>query len=289
MPELPEIESIRMYLRDHLVGKTLQKVEILEHKMFVGDPHLIIHSEVTDILRSGKILILQFQANNNGELKHSKQFLSIHLKLSGQILYALNKDEPVFKNLIPRADTNKMPGKTTRIILHFSNNSALYFNDMRKFGWMKVGEKPEMIKGIDVLSEEFTFEYFQQVISKTTRSIKVVLMDQDKIGGVGNIYANDALYMAKIHPAKKANELTHDEAKVLYRAVLNTIREGIHYKGSSAKDELYVLPDGTKGTYQNHFKAYQMHGTPCKNCGTIMERMKLGGRGTFFCPKCQKL
>ncbi|HRN69607.1 MAG TPA: bifunctional DNA-formamidopyrimidine glycosylase/DNA-(apurinic or apyrimidinic site) lyase [Candidatus Woesebacteria bacterium] len=280
MPELPEVESIRLYLQDHLVGKTLQRVEIFEQNMFVGEKKHIIHKKVTDILRSGKILTLKFQ---------NDMYASFHLKLSGQILYAPNKDKTIFNNPIPRTNTNKMPGRTTRIILHFSDNSALYFNDMRKFGWMKVGEKPQMVKGIDVLSEKFTFEYFEKVIAKTSRPIKIILMDQDKIGGVGNIYANDALYSAKIHPARKANSLNQDELKNLYREILHAIKEGLYYKGSSAKDELYVLPDGEKGNYQNHFKAYHMHGTPCKNCGTIMERIEVGGRGTFICPKCQQL
>lgn len=280
MPELPEIESIRIYLQDHLVSKTLQRIEILEQNMFVGEEKHIIHQKVSEILRSGKILTIKFENN---------YFASFHLKLSGQILYAPNKDKPIFKNPIPRADTNKMPGKTTRIILHFSDNSALYFNDMRKFGWMKVSEKPEVVKGVDVLDANFTFEYFKKAVSNTGRPIKVVLMDQDKIGGIGNIYANDSLYLAKIHPARKAKSLNDAELKHLYREILHAIKEGLYYKGSSAKDELYVLPDGEKGMYQHHFKAYHKHGTACINCGTIMERMELGGRGTFFCPKCQKL
>ncbi len=279
MPELPEIESIRMYLRQHIVGKTLQKVEIIAPKMFIGDEKLIIHKKVTDVLRSGKIVTIQFENN---------MYASLHLKLSGQILYAFDKNKAVFKNTIPRADSNTMPAKTTKVILYFSDNSALYFNDMRMFGWMKVSNKPEVIKGIDVLSTDFTFDYFEKVLSKTSRAIKIILMDQDKIGGIGNIYANDALFTAKIHPARKANELTHDEAKTLYRSILDTIKDGLHYKGSSAKDELYVLPDGEKGAYQHHFKAYHKHGTACVNCGTIMERIELGGRGTFFCPTCQK-
>ncbi len=280
MPELPEIESIRMYLRQYIIGKTLQKVEVIAPKMFIGDEKLIIHKKVTDVLRSGKILTLQFENN---------MYASIHLKLSGQILYALHKDKAVFKVVIPRADSNTMPAKTTKVILYFTDNSALYFNDMRMFGWMKVSNKPEMIKGIDVLSTDFTLDYFKTVLSKTSRAIKIILMDQDKIGGIGNIYANDALFTAKIHPARKANELTPEETERLYKSILDTIQDGLRYKGSSAKDELYVLPDGEKGTYQHHFKAYHKHGTACINCGTIMERMELGGRGTFFCPKCQKL
>lgn len=278
MPELPEVESIRMYLEKHIVGKKLTTVEILEKKMFFGDPKQIIGKKITEVLRSGKVLTIKFENN---------LYASFHLKLSGQILYSPNKKNSVFKNTIPRANTNKMPGKTTRIILYFEDSSALYFNDMRKFGWMKLGEKPEHAKGVDVLDPGFTFNYFEKAISKTTRPIKVVLMDQEKIAGIGNIYANDSLYVARIHPARKTNSLTNDEKKILYRSIFDTIKEGLHYKGSSARDELYLMPDGEKGTYQNHFKAYHQHGKPCVRCGTIMERMVVGGRGTFFCPNCQ--
>ena len=279
MPELPEVESIRMYLDAHIVGKTLNGVEIREKKMFFGDPKKIIGKKIVAVLRSGKVLTIQFE---------NKLYLSSHLKLSGQILYSQDKDRSIFKNTIPRANTNKMPGKTTRIILNFNDNSVLYFNDLRKFGWMKLNSKPEHPKGVDVLSKDFTFKYFESASAKTGRPIKVVLMDQERIAGVGNIYANDALWQAKIHPARKTNSLTTEEKKTLYRSILDTIKDGLKYKGSSAHDELYIMPDSSKGSYQNHFKAYHQHGTPCKRCRTIMMRMKLGGRGTFFCPNCQK-
>ena len=260
-----------MYLDAHIVGKTLNEVEIREKKMFFGDPKKIIGKKIVAVLRSGKVLTIQFE---------NKLYLSSHLKLSGQILYSQDKDKSIFKNT--------MPGKTTRIILNFNDNSVLYFNDLRKFGWMKLNSKPEHPKGVDVLSKDFTFKYFESASAKTGRPIKVVLMDQERIAGVGNIYANDALWQAKIHPARKTNSLTTDEKKTLYRSILDTIKDGLKYKGSSAHDELYIMPDSSKGSYQNHFKAYHQHGTPCKRCRTIMMRMKLGGRGTFFCPNCQK-
>lgn len=278
MPELPEVESIRLYLESHIAGKKLIDVEIREPKMFFGNPKEIIGEKITHVLRSGKVVTIQFQNNT---------FLSAHLKLSGQILFAPDKQKAIFKNPIPRANTDTMPGKTTYIILTFDDNSVLFFNDMRKFGWMKLGDKPEFAKGVDVLSVDFTLEYFSNALKKTGRPIKVVLMDQEKMAGIGNIYANDSLYLATIHPARKANSLTPTEIKTLHQAILDSIREGLKYKGSSARDELYVMPDGSKGSYQDHFKAYHQHGKPCVRCGTIMERIELGGRGTFFCPKCQ--
>jgi formamidopyrimidine-DNA glycosylase len=247
--------------------------------MFFGNPTEIIGEKISHVLRSGKVVTIQFQNN---------KFLSAHLKLSGQILFATDKHHAVFKNPIPRANTDTMPGKTTYIILTFDDNSVVFFNDMRKFGWMKLGDKPEIAKGVDVLSTDFTENYLAQAISKTARPIKVVLMDQEKMAGIGNIYANDALYLARIHPSRKANSLNSEETNRLYTAILDSIREGLQYRGSSAQDELYVMPDGSKGEYQHHFKAYHQHGKPCVRCKTIMERIEVGGRGTFFCPKCQQ-
>lgn len=281
MPELPEVETIRRMLAEQLPGKKIQNVVVLETKQFQGNQADIIGKTVSDILRTGKILTIVLGTKE-------KTYISIHLKLSGQILFAEKKDHETFKNIIPLANSKKLPARTTRIILQFNDGSSLFFNDMRKFGWMRVSDKPEKPKAVDVLSPIFTFEYFQNAIQNTSRAIKVVLMDQDRMAGIGNIYANDALFNAKINPTRPAKELSVDEQKALYRSILDTIMEGIHYKGSSAKDELYVLPDSEKGSYQNHFKVYHRDGDPCRICGTEIVRIKLGGRGTFFCPNCQK-
>ena len=249
--------------------------------MFHGNPKDAITSKVVALKRKGKILHIELSS-----LKGSL-FLSFHLKLSGQILYAPSRYNPTFKNMIPRANSHTMPAQTTRVIFYFDDDSALYFNDMRKFGWVKLSPQKEEAKGTDVLSELFTINRFTEAISKTSRPIKVVLLDQDRIAGIGNIYANDSLWLAKIHPERKANTLTASELQALYESILKIIHEGIKYKGSSAKDELYMVPDSEKGEYQNHFKTYHMHGTPCKRCGTTIIRIEVGGRGTFFCPTCQ--
>jgi formamidopyrimidine-DNA glycosylase len=280
MPELPEIESIRLHLDPIIVGKTIASIKLLEPSMFHGSVEDVIGATISSTSRKGKVLILH--------LAESNSFLSFHLKLSGQILFVEDNNDPVFKNQIPLAGSNRMPARTTRIIIHFSDNAALYFNDMRKFGWIKLGNKPELPTGVDILSDEFTPEYLQEHLKRTRRPIKSVLLDQEIIAGVGNIYANDALWEARVHPARKANSLTSEEVRNLFEGIKKSIREGLKYKGSSAKDELYVLPDSTPGMYQHHFKTYHQHGTPCKRCGEIIKSMRLGGRGTFFCPKCQK-
>ncbi len=282
MPELPEVETIRLFLHQCLIGKEIRSCEILVPKMFHGNPKDLENAVVIDTDRKGKVLTLVL------EKKGRKQYLSFHLKLSGQILYAADKNYAEYPNTIPLANSNKMPAKTTRMVFYFTDGSVLYFNDLRKFGWAKLADTPEHPTGVDVLSEQFTAQYVVKSLIKTKRPVKTVLLDQTIISGIGNIYANDALWEAGIHPERQTSSLSQEERKRIYIAIKKTIAEGLKFKGSSAKDELYVLPDSTSGGYQKHFKTYHQHGKHCSKCGTVIVRTKLGGRGTFFCPVCQK-
>jgi len=142
--------------------------------------------------------------------------------------------------------------------------------------------------GMEPFSKEFTVDYLKKIFSKTKRAIKIVLMDQTKIAGIGNIYANEALFLAGIVPAKPAAELSGENIKILKSSILKVLRGGIKYKGSSAADERYIQPSGEKGKYQYHFRVYQKDGKKCRKCGTLIKRTKIGRRGTFYCSKCQK-
>jgi len=279
MPELPEVETIRRSLSRTITGKKIKSLDVRTKKLFIGSSDDMIGSTIISLKRWAKIFTIVL---SNG------RFVQIHLKMSGELLYAKDSKNAELKNILPRAGSKKLPNKHTRIIVFFTDNSALYFNDLRMFGWMKVTTKEEKPKSPDALSREFTVDHLQHVFCSTKRSIKTVLMDQEKMGGIGNIYANDALWQAKIHPARAAISLTITEIKKLHRAIIEILKEAIKYKGSSAKDEMYVLPNGEKGQYQNHLKVYHRTGSPCLRCKTKIEAMRLGGRGTFFCPKCQK-
>lgn len=279
MPELPEVETIRRSLASSIVGKKIGAVEIRAKKQFIGNPKDITHARIEGLSRWAKILTISL---SNG------RYIAIHLKMSGEILYARNSKRAVLKNNLPRSNTNTLPNKHTRVILYFADNSALYFNDLRMFGWMKVLPEKEKAKSPDILSPEFTKAHLANVIRKTRKPIKLVLMDQEKMGGIGNIYANDSLWQARIHPARAANSLSEKETETLYKSIKTIIHEGVRYKGSSAADEMYVLPTGEKGQYQNHLKVYHRTGKLClrRDAGTI-QRIALGGRGTFYCPACQ--
>ena len=281
MPELPEVETIRLDLQKDIVGKRVKSVNILVKKQFVGNPKKITGAKIISIKRVGKNL--SFALDNN-------LFLNIHLKMTGQLLYTKNINQPVFKNPIPFIKDAKMPGKTTRVIITFTDNSAIFFNDMRKFGWMKINDSQQKPNGIDVLAKEFTSIYFRKLIqltSTSSRPIKLFLLDQDKIAGIGNIYANEALFLAKIHPERKTNTFNDKEINHLYLAIKKVIKQGLKYKGSSAADEAYILPNSSKGSYQNHFLVYQKEGEKCLKCRSVIKRLKQAGRSSFFCPKCQ--
>lgn len=279
MPELPEVETIKSHLQPYLHNKKIIKLKILSKKQFIGDPKKIINQKIVNIKRYGKVISILLSNN---------LYLNIHLKMTGELLYAKDKKNPIFKEIIPFTKTNKMPANTTRIIVYFDDNSVLFFNDLRKFGWFKVSTTDEKPKGVDVLDNQFTLTYFKKIISSSKKPIKTLLMDQEKIAGIGNIYANDSLFLAKIHPLNKANLLSDKQSANLYQSIKKIIEQAIKNKGSSGADEAYILPDGTKGKHQQHFLVYQKENQPCLKCGKKIKRIKQGGRSSFFCPSCQK-
>lgn len=279
MPELPEVETIRTYLESKIQGKTITDIDVREPRQFHGSVEEIRNQKITDVSRKGKILFFHL---SNGI------YMSIHLKMAGQILFAENKDIARFHNTIPFAETQIMPGKTTRVIVTFDDNSALFYNDFRKFGWFKITDSPHVPKGTDILSPEFTNEFLSATPASQKRAVKIVLTDQDIIAGIGNIYANDSLFLAKIHPTRRANSLSRQEMSKLFQSIQEVIHEAVDKKGSSSKDEVFVAPDSSRGSYQHSFKVYHREGEPCYVCGTKIQRIKQSGRSSYLCPGCQK-
>jgi len=287
MPELPEVETIKRQLIPNVVGKTISDVKILSPKNFVGNKQDVIGKKIVSVNRFGKVLVLRLtRAGQDRPIQYN--FMSIHFKLSGQILFAKNINKAVFKNIIPFTKGKTMPANTTRVIIIFANGSGLFFNDLRKFGWIKISDQPLKPKGIDVLDKQFTVKYLTVIIKKTRKPIKILLMDQDLITGVGNIYANDSLFLAKIHPQRFSNSLAEQEIKLLYKSIKQTISKGLKDFGSSSADEAFILPDGSRGKHQKNFLVYQREDEPCLKCKTIIKRIKHNGRSSFFCPECQK-
>lgn len=278
MPELPEVETIRLALEKDIIGKVIEDVKVIVKKQFDGDPEKIIGKKVIAVNRLGKVLSIKLKGG---------PYISIHLKLTGQLLFAHDREDAQFSYVIPYANSRTMPGKTTHVILYFRGGSALFFNDLRKFGWMRLRDKPDETTSVDVLSKDFILDYFKKSITASNKPIKNLLLEQDKFAGIGNIYANDALWRARIHPLKKGKTLNDVEVGELFAAVKETIAEGLKYDGTS--DNFYILPDAHKGNYQDHMKVYHREKLPCLRCGTPIVRIKHSGRSSFYCPKCQQL
>ena len=281
MPELPEVEVVRLFLNSHIVGKTISKLEIITPKSFIGNNKLVEGQKIIKTSRIGKQLSIYLENN---------LILLFHLKMTGQIILG----EFVFGHPTPREDKSILPNKSTRLILNFSNGSQLFFNDQRKFGWVKLLNQSELTKaqknlGLDILNSKFTPKYFFNQLQNTSRPIKTALLDQTKFAGIGNIYANDALWEAKIHPLTPANSTSANKSKDLHQAVIDIIRESISHGGSTAKDKKYLKPNGQPGSHQYHFRVYQKAGEPCPRCHTPIESLKIAGRSAFYCPRCQKL
>ena len=280
MPELPEVETVRLFLDSHILNKTISNIEILNSKSFVGDPELVEGQKIISTSRLGKQLSIHLK---------NKLTLLFHLKMTGQVIIG----DSVFGHPTPKEDNTSLPNKSTRIIFTFSDGTKLFFNDQRKFGWVKLFSPDELKDfqkdiGIDALSPDFTDEYFYRQLQKTGRAIKLVLLDQSKFAGIGNIYDNDALFLSYIHPQTPSNKITQKQAKILRQNLVDLMKESLFHGGSTAKDNKYIHPDGTVGQHQYYFRVYQRDGEPCLVCKTRIKRIKIGGRGTFFCPKCQK-
>ncbi len=280
MPELPEVETIRGGLEKYLVGKTITGVEVMNTKIFEGQVSYLKGGKVVGVRRFGKGLVIDLDNSFS---------IATHIKLTGQFIYRgpEDKDISVSKNLV-----GELPSKFTRVIFHFTNKGTLYFNDIRLFAWMKVLKTSDIktlpfFKGLGPEPfKDLTLEYFQNVLNKSGGAVKAVLMDQKKIGGIGNIYANDALNLAKIDPRRKGKSLTPVEIKKLYESILEVLKRGLKYGGATEIN--FVNAVGQGGKYQEHFLTYGRQGQKCYNCGQIIKKIFLAGRGTYFCENCQK-
>ena len=278
MPELPEVETIKRGLSKYLICHTIQDIQILDPLRFSGDVHDLIGREVVDIRRRGKGLVIDFDENIS---------LAIHVKMTGQLIYRGEQTKKIL--LSPKVKI--LPNAHTRVIFHLDQDAHLYYNDIRRFGWMKIvpTDAIETIPFFKTLGPEpfadLTLEYFECIVLSAKVPIKTLLLDQHKIGGIGNIYANDALYEAKIDPRRAANTLTKDEISRLYTAIHQVMAFSIEH--GAASDTNYVDALGQDGRYQDHFKVYGRVGEKCDRCGGAIERIVVGGRGTFICAKCQ--
>lgn len=288
MPELPEVETIRLGLQKYLVGKTIENVEVSLRRIFAGDEKNIIGAKVVGVERFGKGLVINL---SNG------YSIAAHVKLTGQFVY---RDSQTSNLKMSAKVGGELQNKFTHAIFKLKVQSEklkvkeayLYYNDIRQFGWIKI-IKSEKLKDESFfrdLGPEFfkdlTCAKFRKIVLKSNLAIKALLLDQKKMSGVGNIYANDGLFDAKIDPRRKAKKLSNEEIKKLYNSILKVLKIGL--KNGGASELNYVNALGQEGKYQHHFLVYGREKESCKVCGSEIQKIKLGGRGTYFCSICQK-
>lgn len=264
MPELPEVETTVRGLRGPLVGRTFTGVTVLWPKTIntpISDLKKRLPGQrIEAITRRGKYL--QFHLSGGDTL-------FIHLKMSGDLLV-----EP----------TDETPHKHVRAIFDLDNNHQLRFKDMRKFGRIYLVDDPDIVVGKlgpEPLADDFTSEDFKALFRGRKGLLKPLLLNQEFMVGVGNIYANEGCFVAKIDPRRRADTLSPEELERLYYAIRQVLEAGITHKGASL-DEVY-----RGGEYQDHFQVHGRAEEPCYNCGTEVQRVVLGGRSTYFCPHCQ--
>lgn len=279
MPELPEVETIKRELEKIIIGKKIVDVFVNNAKVIrEGTKENFIkelkNAEIKNIIRRGKLLIIELSIDRKREPRLTR-FLTIHLKMSGQLVY-------------PRQG-GVSPAKSTRVSFKFDNGKLLDFNDTRLFGELKIVDDFKDLKFIQELGPEpfdIDTEQFRELIKNRKTKIKVLIMDQKVISGIGNLYANEALFKAKIDPRRPANTLSDKETNLLFTEIKATLLKAIKYGGSSVDD--YVRVSGNKGDYVKYLEVYSRAKEKCVRCGKIIQRISLGGRGTFFCPNCQK-
>lgn len=282
MPELPEVETIKRRLKPLVLGKQFQQIQVLKDKSFRGNPDQILKQKIIDLQRRAKVLRFKFANGSN---------LLVHLKMTGQLIFV--SDQLRVGGGHPSADwVNDLPAKHTRVILNFADNETLFFNDMRIFGWLWLMDdeqaEQELKKyGPDVIDPLVTPFYLHDKFSRKQMPIKQAIMDNSIMAGVGNIYASEALFLAKIHPQRPAKSLTLAELETLHHYLLAVIEASIAVGGTTF-DGKYVDVSGFAGGFQHQLKVYGKVDEKCEICGEKIKKVKLGGRSSFYCEKCQR-
>lgn len=308
MPELPEVETVVRELHKSLVGRKIKSVAVRAAKLVAVGPaalspkrtthHAVVEAfingltgqKIQSVRRRAKLLLFDLSGPHT---------LLVHLKMTGQFIFedtALRKKTGRKYRLLNKSSAPlvALPDKHTHVIFNFTDGSTLYFNDMRKFAYLKlvpdeqIGEVKELLAyGPEPLEESFTLDVFQLALSKHLKGkIKQVLMDNAVVVGIGNIYSDEILFHAQVLPARVVGLLSDKEVKAIYKHIKPVLSKGIESKGSSVGD--FVRTDGSWGSMGKFHFVYGRRNQPCKRCGTLIKSLKMGGRTSSFCPQCQK-
>ncbi|MFH1326414.1 MAG: bifunctional DNA-formamidopyrimidine glycosylase/DNA-(apurinic or apyrimidinic site) lyase [Candidatus Falkowbacteria bacterium] len=295
MPELPEVETIRKDLFRKILNKKIKDVAIKKPRLVksgaIKFKKELIGNVFKKINRRGKLLYIKLQTG---------KFLLIHLKMTGQLIYQKGRQVIAGGHGQPKID--ELPNKFSHIIFTFNDNSQLFFNDMRQFGYMKIIDKDELEKvladyGAEPLDKEFTLVRFREILHGKKISIKQLLLNQKFIAGIGNIYADEICFYAKVKPSRAIFSLSESEIKKLYQGCKKIIKQAIAKRGTTFNN--YRDANGNKGSFIKFLKVYGRAGEVCKRCQPkagaprahktgVIKKIKQGGRGTHYCNKCQE-
>lgn len=274
MPELPEVETVRRYLQNHLPGKSIQQIEIFLPRLIKNATSqqftaALKNKKIKDVKRRGKYLFLHMDG---------PQSLLIHLRMTGRLIY-----EEENSSVLPRF---------SRIVFQLTQGRMLY-GDVRTLGclWLIPSIGLTGVKGCDTLgpdgtSPDFTAAYLRQILKDNTRTIKSFLLDQTNVAGLGNIYVDEALFTARIKPMRRCNRIGKETVVRLHDVIVRVLEEGIMHGGTTIRD--FINGSGKEGQNQQNLCVYGREGSPCPVCGTTIVYIKLAGRGTHYCPQCQK-
>lgn len=288
MPELPEVETIRRQLEHELIGSRITSIDAPLPKMIRGGLRLLkrraVGRQVEGVGRRGKYLLWYMAGGWT---------IIIHLKMTGQLIYRRGATMHVGGHPIP-GGAEGLPNKYSHVIFSFPRQARVYFNDQRQFGFVEAVRTDDLDTyfaerrmGPEPLGRSFTETFFCDVLTRRSgMTIKQLLLDQTAIAGIGNIYALESLYDAGIRPQRRASSITQAEAQRLYRSIKKVLRAAIKAQGSSSEN--YVDAYGQPGRYKPQLKVYGRGGEACGRCGTTIRRITLGGRGTTYCPYCQR-
>jgi len=275
VPELPEVETVRRALEPALVGRTIERAEIADARLTRPEEPQLVAAEldgerVAAVERRGKYLVIRFE---------SGRALLVHLRMTGSFRTA------------PAGGADDNPYR--RAVVRLDDGSDVAYRDVRRFGtWLLL--EPDEVEpylavrlGPEPLEEGFTPRVLRDRLAGRRAPLKAALLDQRTVAGLGNIYADEALWRAKLHPRREAGTLTAAEIRRVHRGIREALEMGVARQGSTLRD--YRQPDGASGSMQDEFKAYGRLGEPCERCGTPIDRIVVGGRGTWYCPRCQRL
>lgn len=287
MPELPEVETVRRGLERLIVGKTVTAATCLDSpKSFPNSPddvaQFLTGAAITAVQRRAKVLLISLS---------TEYTLVIHLKMTGQLVFVGN--ERWGGGHPSDSLVGGLPDRFTRVVLEFADGSHLYFNDLRKFGWIKLYPSPEVPNinfmqrvGPEPLEDSFTSkEFIPRIRRRNNTSVKAAILDQTVLAGVGNIYADESLWGAKIHPATRVKDVSDAELTALLEQIKYVMNLSLEHGGSTDKN--YVDAEGNKGSYLKFANVFRREGQTCPRCGAEIIKLRVAGRGTHVCPVCQ--